>query len=236
MSAAILVIDDDPKIKAALEAVLPRYEFLGALNGEDGLKLLGKPNEIDLVFLDFRMRGLNGIEVLKKIKELRPGIGVFMFTGFSSKEVAVEALRGRADDFLEKPFDPGEVENKVEKFLELKCKSGADAEAPQDAVDRVIRFLERNYDKPLSLAEAARFACLSPKYLSRIFREKTAKSFTRFRLGLRMEKAKKMLKESSLTVKEVAEKLGYGNAESFIRMFEKIVRATPTEYRRRRET
>ena len=101
---------------------------------------------------------------------------------------------------------------------------------------KVIRFIERNFDKPLSLQDAAMVASLSPKYLSRLFKEETHKSFTEFRINLRLEKAKELLEKTRLTVKEISDRTGYDTAEAFEKVFKKFEGLTPTEYRRRDKT
>ena len=62
------------------------------------MQLLRKPNEIDLVLLDVMMPGLSGTEVLREMKKLSPNLAIIILTGYSSKDVAIEALKGHADD------------------------------------------------------------------------------------------------------------------------------------------
>ena len=96
MGPLILVIDDNPKIKESLMLAFPEYCFVSVLSGEEGLKYLRKPHEADLVILDYKMDGLNGIDTLKEIRKIDPKIGVIFLTSFGSKEVVVEALRVNA--------------------------------------------------------------------------------------------------------------------------------------------
>lgn len=232
LSATILVIDDEPRWKELLEEAFPKYRFLGALSGGEGLQLLQKPNEVDVIILDFKMGMMNGIEVLRRIRQISPQISVIMLTGHGSKDIVVEALENHADDFIDKPFKLEEMKQKIEKLLEGRYQTQKSNGSPEGSVlQRVIHFLERNYDKPVTLQDAADVASLSPKYLSRLFKEQAHKSFTQFRITLKMEKAKEMLKNSSLNIGEISDKLGYENAEAFEKMFKKIERCTPTDFR-----
>jgi len=79
----------------------------------------------------------------------------------------------------------------------------------------------------------ANAVCLSPKYLSRVFKEKTGEDFNYYKLGIKISKAKELLTGTAKTVSEVSDKLGYRNAESFIRIFAKFTGKTPTGYRKR---
>jgi two-component system response regulator YesN len=83
------------------------------------------------------------------------------------------------------------------------------------------------------LKDAAQAVYLSPKYLSRIFKQSTGKSFSEYKLKIKTEKAKELLSKTGYNVNQLAEKLGYENAESFIRLFRRFAGYTPTEYRKK---
>ncbi len=231
MSPIILVIDDNPKVKESLELVFPEYQFIGALSGEQGLKYLRKSHEVDLVILDYKMSGLDGITVLKEIRKLEPEIGILFMTSFGSKEVVVEALRGDADDFIDKPYSVQEMKNKLESFFEKNADKEKNMSG--NSMQRIQRFVERNYAKSPTLEEAAEKASLSPKYLSRKFKQETQQNFSDYKIELKMDLAKKLLHETSLGVAQIAYKVGYENSESFVKMFKKILGLTPTEYRQK---
>jgi AraC-like DNA-binding protein len=87
----------------------------------------------------------------------------------------------------------------------------------------------------MGLEEAARSVFLSPKYLSRAFKEQTGKGFNEYCLELKVQKARELLKETGLTVGQISDQLGYQNEESFIRTFKKLTGLRPTEYRKGKE-
>ncbi len=232
MSPTILVIDDNPKIKESLVLAFPEYRFIGALSGEKGLKVLSRPHEIDLVMLDYKMRGMDGLDTLKEIRRMDPKIGVILLTSFGTKEVIVEALRRHADDFIDKPYDIDEMQGKLENFFERRAEEEKRSGGGESSIQRIRRFVERNYKKNPTLKQAAERASLSAKYVSRKFKEETRQTFSDYRISLKMEQAKKLLRETSLGVAQIAYKVGYENAESFMKMFRKFLDCTPTEYRR----
>lgn len=229
--ATILVIDDEPKWQELLQYAFPQYKFIGAKSGGEGLEVLRKPNDIDLVILDYKMGVMSGVEALKRIRQINPALGVILLTAYGSKEVVVEALEQHADDFIDKPFRVEETRLKIEKVLEARYRLQKENGQADGSVQRVVRFLERNYDKPITLDDAALVASLSPKYLSRLFKEETGKSLTEFKIALKIDKARDLLEGTSLTIKEIAEKLGYESPEAFEKIFKKIEGHTPTEYR-----
>jgi DNA-binding response OmpR family regulator len=107
---AILVVDDEKNIRLTLSQSL---EPLGlpvqtAVNGEEALQKLGE-GRFGLVFLDLKMPGIEGMDVLRRIKDGWPGVRVIIITAHGTIESAVEAMKLGAADFVQKPFSPGEI-------------------------------------------------------------------------------------------------------------------------------
>jgi DNA-binding NtrC family response regulator len=102
----ILVTDDEKSIRNALREILEfeGYIVLEAENGETALKII-KSERVDLVMLDIKMKGMDGLEVLSEIKKREKGLPVIMISGHGTIKIAVEATKNGAYDFLEKPPD-----------------------------------------------------------------------------------------------------------------------------------
>ncbi|MBN2041791.1 MAG: response regulator [Spirochaetes bacterium] len=102
---SILLIDDEESILRVLSISLKseNYKVFTALNGEAGLDLFKKENP-DIVLTDIKMPGMNGIDVLKKIKEFDTDTEVILITGHGEMETAIEALQNGASDFINKPL------------------------------------------------------------------------------------------------------------------------------------
>ncbi|MBI2091585.1 MAG: response regulator [Deltaproteobacteria bacterium] len=234
MPYAILLVDDDNIFRGELKAALSdEYNVFEAANGHEALDMLKKPNEIDLVILDVMMPGLKGTEVLKEMKRVSPELGIIILTGFSTKDVAIDALKGRADDYIEKPFKLEKLNSVMENLL--KSKNGELNINECDVkgkVEHVKRFVERNYHKKISLKDAATVVGLSPKYLSRVFRQETGNGLSDYKSRIKIDMAKSWLKSTGYNVNQIADRLGYQNVESFIRTFKKYARCTPTDYKK----
>jgi YesN/AraC family two-component response regulator len=223
----ILLVDDDKDFQEEFKDSLEDYKVITASNGEEALQILKEPHIIDLVILDVMLPGLKGTEVLKRIKYLDPELCIIILTGHSSKSVAIEALRGHADDYIEKPLDIDSLKKNIKRLLDNKQRSGDE----KDIIERVKYFAERNFDKKVCLREAAESVCLSPKYLSRLFKESTGMGFNDYKLELKINKAKELLTNTNYIINEIAYKIGYLNVESFVRMFKKLTNYTPTKFR-----
>ncbi len=229
----ILLVDDDPDFRREFRDYFHDYRIITAASGKAAQEILEKPNEIDLAILDVRLPDLRGTDLLKRIKESRPDLGVIILTGFGSKNVVIEALHGEADEYLEKPLDIKKTEAAITRILQAaRWPAGIDSEDIEGKMERVKVFLERNFHKKVSLEDAAAVVILSPKYLSRIFKQTTGKSFNDYKLEAKIKRAKSWLKDTGYTIDTIAFSLGYLNAESFIRIFKKFTGRTPTEYRR----
>jgi two-component system, response regulator YesN len=228
----ILLVDDDKSFRSEFRDFFDDYAIVEASNGEQALELLKRPNEIDLVILDVMMPGIRGTKVLQEIKRKYPELNIVILTGYSSKDVAVEALKGKADDYLEKPLNIDKTKEIIENLLNSKDVLSAGKNGIEGKIERAKCFAERNYHKKLRLKDTAETICLSPKYLSRIFRQTTGMGFSDYKLDIKIKKAKELLRRTEYNIDQISEKMGYQNSESFIRIFKKLTGATPTQYRK----
>ncbi len=110
MKPRILVIDDEPAIRDSLRMILEyeHYQFAGAGSGQEGLAAVQRDRP-DLVLLDIKMQGMDGMEVLRKLHALDETLPVVMISGHGTTATAVEAIRSGAIDFLDKPLSTERV-------------------------------------------------------------------------------------------------------------------------------
>ncbi len=118
----ILIADDDPNLRKVLTIELSGdgYEVQTTDSGVRALELIEK-GEPDVVILDLNMPGLNGMEVLKQIKNLESSVEVIVLTGYASVSTAVEAMKLGACDFLTKPFNVESLKAAIEKAYERRA-------------------------------------------------------------------------------------------------------------------
>lgn len=120
MKARILIIDDDTSLRRVLEYNLQEdgYEVQAASSGEEGLYFFGQ-SQPDLVITDMKMSGMDGLMVLKSIKERSSEALVIIITAFGTVDVAVEAMKSGAYDYITKPFNRDELKLTVKKALQF---------------------------------------------------------------------------------------------------------------------
>jgi len=116
----ILIVDDEAVIRDLCSRALRGYHILQAGNALDALALFEKGG-IDVVLTDVMMPGLDGIELLKQLKEKEPTIVVIVMTGFAEKDVILNALKADADDFIAKPLNLLQLKTAVDKALVKKA-------------------------------------------------------------------------------------------------------------------
>jgi two-component system response regulator HydG len=118
MKTKILVVDDEAPHRQMLDAVLSveGYEIHHAEDGQEAISLV-EERFYDLILMDIRMSKVGGIEALKKIKKISPGIPIIIMTAYASVDTAVDALKSGAYDYLTKPLDIEELKILVKKAL-----------------------------------------------------------------------------------------------------------------------
>ena len=158
MKARVVVVDDEPKMAEAIASALERsgHECVVFTSGREALEeILARAP--DVVVTDWRMEGLDGLELLRKIHAARPATPVILVTAYGDVPSAVAAMRAGAFDYVTKPFDNDELRSLVERALEIRrlkdenrelrreILGSRDAEvvAESEAMKRVLDLVDR---------------------------------------------------------------------------------------------
>ena len=117
--ANILVVDDEPKICQFLETLLQRegHRVTSVHRGTDALARI-EQETYDLIITDLKMPGIDGLELVSRVKAIQSTIPVVMVTGYATVETAVKAMRHGADDYVTKPFNLDELRKVVDRTLQ----------------------------------------------------------------------------------------------------------------------
>jgi len=120
--AKILLVDDEAAIVDAMVKRLSErdFELLTAYSGQEALDVLKRDDDVDVVILDVKMPGMDGIETLKEIKSKHPLVEVIMLTAHATVEPAIEGMKLGAFDYLLKPAEIDELVDKIKKAQEIK--------------------------------------------------------------------------------------------------------------------
>jgi len=139
----ILVIDDDDQLRISFCKLLKeeKYAVISAASGEASIEMV-KQNTLDLVVLDMRLPGINGMETFKRIKKIDSKLPVIIITAFGTTEIAIEATKMGAYDYVLKPFDVPDMLNLIEQAIEagyfMRSPVKVDAAPDQESGDAII--------------------------------------------------------------------------------------------------
>ncbi|MBI5376763.1 MAG: sigma-54-dependent Fis family transcriptional regulator [Candidatus Schekmanbacteria bacterium] len=130
----ILIVDDELSVRESLRIIFKNdYKIILANNGEEAVKIV-EGESPDVMLLDIIMPGIDGIEVLKRIKTINPSINVIMLTATKTLKTAVSAMKIGAHDYITKPFDIDEIKAIVSKACIIKRHS-LYSESSEDSID-----------------------------------------------------------------------------------------------------
>ena len=137
MQYKILIIDDDTSLRRVLEYNLQEagYQVISAADGSEGVRLFVEETP-SLVITDMKMPGMDGMQVLKSIKAHSPESLVIVITAFGTVDIAVEAMKIGAYDYITKPFNRDELRMTVAKALQLAGLSAENRRLKSELVDR----------------------------------------------------------------------------------------------------
>lgn len=165
MSERILIVDDEEHIRRMMRLTLEAAHYsVGEANGGlEGLKLYGQGSDWDVVVLDQRMPGIDGLETLRRLKEVDPAARVVMATAYASIELAVDAMKLGAADFVRKPMTPETLRQAVAAALARpKSVESSSASLPVETVTMNGFSILDADEKDWRLPEQRRFTVVSP--------------------------------------------------------------------------
>jgi len=191
--ANILVVDDELVERQSLTDILrlEGYHVTAVANGEAAVDYV-RLNSVDLMMLDLRMPGMNGLEVTKVVSRISPDTEIVLLTAYGSMETAIEALRNRVHDYLLKPASPAQIIESVARGLsrrgtrlQQRQKQETEANAEEHAIVALSEGTVIDFGRRLVRA-GSRTVFLTPAEgrLLKIFVENTAKVFSHRELVL----------------------------------------------------
>lgn len=218
---SILVVDDDELLRQSICRLCAKYDLptVGVDSGKEALDLL-RQREFALVLLDLRMPSLDGIEVLRQLKDRGKGPACIVITGCGSVEMSVEAMRQGAVDFIEKPFSPKVLIEKIKEHL------------PASGENAVVVYIREHANEIRSRSEAAKALGLVDETVSRHVLKVTGLKFEEFVQRCKLDQAKTLLESTNLNIAQIADRTGFSTPEFFARVCRRVLGMSPSQYRR----
>lgn len=243
---SLIIVDDEEYMTASLKKYITQYHsdlhVVATFNSaEDTLNYLHSAS-VDIIITDIRMPHMDGLEMLRYVRELLPDAHILVISGYSEFEYAKKACSFGVNDYLLKPIDHQELSNDLDAIVKQLSRTRAEHPSPkaqpaaQDTDDSVVQhaksYIRAHYADNLSRETVANAVYLDSAYFSRLFKQKTGMSFIEFLTAVRMEKAIELL-STQMSITDIATAVGYLHRNRFIANFRKYSGYTPNDYRRK---
>ena len=251
----ILVADDEPIERQVMFKKINSYfpdqvEVFTAENGIEAVNTCREKN-CQISILDIAMPGMDGLEAAEIIRGRDKDCSIVFLTAFDEFSYAKKAIEVRALDYLLKPGSDNEIVNVLEEAFRICDKSEEERGeavkpdktqewlAPGDGYDHrqgtlicsISDYIEQHYVEDIALQDIAGFLGYSDVYFCKLFKQNFGKNFITYLNEYRMDKAKELLANPRINIKDVGQKAGYRDANYFTRLFKRMVGETPSEYR-----
>lgn len=243
----VLVVEDEEMIRKGIVLAVD-WAALGcvvvgeAANGEEALEAVERYHPT-LIITDLKMPKMDGIEMLRRLREKGNQAFVIILTAYDSFSYAQSALRLGAVDFLLKPFHDGELEQAVQALQERMARqeeNGRQTIQPLPGLKKgdkskyvlqAMDYIGAHYQEPnISVGAIAQSLGLSEGHLSHTFKKETDYTLLNYLTRYRIHKAMELLRDCRLKVYEVAEQVGYKDITYFSATFKKLTGVSPSEY------
>lgn len=238
----ILIIEDEPGLLGLFAEFLgEHYDVLSARSGEEGCSLFDN-NHVSLILSDVKMKGIDGVETLRRIRAKSLTVPVIMMTGYSTHETAIKCADLGVQGYVLKPPKLEELKRRIDDCLGLKHTGQEDVE-DKELNDKLrnagpitkgaLKVISDRYRDPaLSRNLIAEAVGISEDYLSKHFHKDCGISIPEYINRVRMVEAAKQLASTNTRISEIALSFGFSNLSYFSATFKKHFNMTPEQYRR----
>lgn len=252
----ILIVEDEPRTRNGLKKTLEswangRYRILATDSAGGALELIDR-EQVDLIVTDIRMPEMDGLALLKEVRERGQCVTAIILSGYSEFDYAQEAIRLGVVNYLVKPVHKQKMIEAVEQALAMQENRFRPPAPPQESkletsgsgnkrmlktpIKEAVRYIGRNLKGKLSLREVAGHVHLNASYFSFLFKEETGINFSEFVTRARIRHAKELLETTDLSIMEIAEQCGYRTPKYFVRLFRELEGVTPGQYRKQKNS
>lgn len=254
----IMVIDDEAIVREGVASLVPweKYQIQVAATAENAIQALEylRDHEVHLLLADIRLPVMDGLELVRRVREEHPRVDFIMISGYADFEYARQALRYGALDYLLKPLSEVSLLSAVRKaqegweqrrFVSRMQGMGVEMDylptenhaAYSPTVAQMLSIVDEeiaNEELTLKWISSERMY-LNETYLSKLFQKEVGQKFTSYLIQQRMLLAMRlMVRMPDALIQTIAEDTGFGdNAQYFSIVFKKFTGLTPSEFRRK---
>ncbi len=255
MKYKVLVAEDELIERMVLCKTLRKHlgelcDIFESKNGREALEVFDR-EQPQIAILDIEMPGINGLEVARKIRESGKDCAILFLTGFDKFSYAKQAISVRALEYLLKPYNEQELIYAVEEAMQYASRFAKQASRNEQTAEEnpqareegseslrlsLIRedirtYIGKNYQNDISMQSAAQFMGYSEAYFCKLFKQCFRVNFSAYLNEYRIDKAKVMMADPRINIKDIGIACGYSDSNYFARVFKRITGQTPSDYR-----
>ncbi len=244
----IVIADDEKTIREGLSHLIDSFHFstkiIGmAEDGKEALQLVRKYNP-EILIIDINMPHLNGLEAIELLRKENPEMKVIIISGYDNFNYAQKAVELGVFSYLLKPLDitkfkevlQSAIDGYEKRLLEINLMHKTQQETHLSNYDDVKTYMKSHYaQQDFSLNQMAEDFNVSSSSMAKIIKQRTSLNFTDYLNQLRIDAAVTLLKETTLSINEISELVGYTFQHYFSRIFHKYKNMSPSDYRKENE-
>lgn len=255
MKYKVLVAEDELIERMVLCKTLRNHlgelcDIFESKNGREALEVFDR-EQPQIAILDIEMPGINGLEVARKIRESGKDCAILFLTGFDKFSYAKQAISVRALEYLLKPYNEQELIYAVEEAMQYASRFTKQANRNEQTAEEnpqareegseslrlsLIRedmrtYIGKNYQNDISMQSAAQLMGYSEAYFCKLFKQCFRVNFSAYLNEYRIDKAKAMMADPRISIKDIGIACGYSDSNYFARVFKRITGQTPSDYR-----
>jgi two-component system response regulator YesN len=240
-----LIVDDEfwmlEGMKKVIKRDCPNYVVTAvAKDGKQAIACMEK-EKIDIVITDILMPNMDGLQLLQEIRRRGWKIPVLIISAHSEFEYAKQAVHYGAFDYILKPLNRTLIQSALERaqsVISPSVRIGEDLlnivpvghTQGKELIEMIRQSVQGSFMKNWSISDFSEQMGYNASYLSRLFKQETGKGFVHYLTELRMEAALRMIKDSQLSLMEIAKQIGYKDYKHFRKMFKQYTGTGPKEY------
>ncbi len=234
MKPKILIIEDEPIIADGIQTLLQgAFGSVAAIektySSTKGFELLADGG-FQLAVCDINMPAMNGIQLKDRLRGLGILVPIIFLTGYNDFNYAYDALKSQNVSFILKNEPDELLLSKVDEAL--RAAAAAPPPHTDTLPEKIDEYIAENILNAVNLTTIAEHFDYNPFYLSRIFKKEKGVSLLDYLNDLKIKKCIELLSSSDIRIEELARKMGYSSASSFLVFFKKQTKKTPNQFRR----
>ena len=232
----VVFVDDEFLIVEGLKSIIDWESYNicvagTALNACDGITLV-KETKPDILITDIRMKGMDGLEMLKHIKETGYNGYIIILSGYQEFEYAQKAIENGVYRYLLKPVDIPVLTNIISDISNKLSEERTELEMFESGIDKAVAYIESHFKEDISLNKIAEMFHFEASYFSKLLKKRFGMTYTEYVMTLRINMAKDYLKKTDYSIEKIAFIVGYKDDKYFREIFKKYVGVSPARYRK----